>query len=159
MVAAFEPAVEGSTGWSRVYVDLPGCGESPAGPANSDGVVEAVCAYVDASFGAEPFLLAGCSYGGYLAAAIARRRPQQAAGLLLVCPGIKILPDERVLPEGHPTAASDDWLMDVDPALHEHLNQALGERSRQVAGRVGRLLSSAGPRDEKYLERLRTTGY
>lgn len=34
-------------------------GESPAGPENSDGVVDAVCAYIN-----EQFLLAECSYGG-----------------------------------------------------------------------------------------------
>ncbi len=159
MAAAFEPTIEGSACWQRVYVDLPGCGQSPAGAESSDGVVDAVCDYVDAKLGSEPFLLSGCSYGGYLAAAIARRRPDQVAGLLLVCPGIKILADDRVLPEGPSSPAAGDWLTDVPPDLHDHLSRAVGHRTGEVASRVARALSAGGPADEEYLQRLRTTGY
>lgn len=159
MAAAFEPAIEGSAGWQRVYVDLPGCGRSPAGAESSDGVVDAVCDYIDANLGGGPFLLIGCSYGGYLAAAIARRRPDQVAGLLLVCPGIKILADDRVLPEGPSSPAAGDWLADVPQDLQDHLNRALGRRTREVAAHLGRLLTAGGHADEAYLQRLRTTGY
>jgi pimeloyl-ACP methyl ester carboxylesterase len=40
---------------------------------------------VDAVIGEEAFLLVGHSYGGYLARAIANRRPRQVAGLALLC--------------------------------------------------------------------------
>lgn len=159
MAAAFEPTIEGSACWQRVYVDLPGCGRSPAGAESSDGVVDAVCDYVDAKLGSEPFLLSGCSYGGYLADAIARRRPDQVAGLLLVCPGIKILGEDRVLPEGPSIRAADDWLADVPQDLHDHLSRAVGNRTHEVGSRLGRVLSGSGPADEEYLQRLRTTGY
>jgi pimeloyl-ACP methyl ester carboxylesterase len=39
---ALEPVLAGCPDRRRIYVDLPGCGESPPGPANSDGVVDLV---------------------------------------------------------------------------------------------------------------------
>jgi len=87
MAAALEPAVADLAGWQRIYVDPPGCGQSPPGPADSDGVVEVLADFLDREIGSTRPLLAGCSYGGYLAASLARRHPQRIAGLLLVCHG------------------------------------------------------------------------
>lgn len=159
MAAAFEPAVEGFAGWQRVYLDLPGCGRSPAGASDSDGVVDAVCEHIDEVLGCGRFLLAGCSYGGYLAAAIARRRPDQVAGLLLVCPGIKILVEDRILPEQPCAPAALDWLADVPLEFHDHLRRAVGNRTGEAAAHLGQLLAGDSRADEQYLRRLRTTGY
>jgi len=159
MAAAMEPVFDDCAGWRRIYVDLPGCGQSPAGPADSDGVVDAVAEFVDREVGTGPILLAGCSYGGYLAAALARRRPERIAGLLLVCPGIKILAEDRDLPEAQDSPAAADWLAGLPSQLRAHLSSALGNRTRDVAARVAAVLASSDPGDEEYLQRLRTTGY
>src|SRR6266550_1332634 len=84
---AFEPAFAEPNGLRRIYVDLPGTGRSAAVAPSSDAVLEAVRETVDAALGPDPYLLAGCSYGGYLAAALARRDPERVQGLLLVCAG------------------------------------------------------------------------
>lgn len=103
---AFEPVFSARTGWRRIYVDLPGCGDSPAGPATSAGIVDELSAFVDRRCGAEPVLLVGWSYGAYLAAPLARRRPADVRGLLLVCPGVRISSGDRDLPE--PMAGTGD---------------------------------------------------
>lgn len=157
--AAMEPALSGCTGWQRRYVDLPGCGESPAGPEDSDGVVDAIIDYVDTTLGDGRFVLAGCSYGGYLAAAVARRRPAQVAGLLLVCSGVKIVPADRDLPPGTAASTQKGWLDDTPPDLREHLSSAVGNRSREVAALISAVLTASSPGDEEYLYRLRATGY
>jgi len=96
--AAFAPAFAGA-GLREVYPDLPGHGDSPAGcPAASQAVLDAVCAWLDRHVGA-PVLLAGASYGAYLAAGIARQRPEIVRGLLLVCPGVTMSRGSRNLPE------------------------------------------------------------
>ena len=41
---------------------------------------------ISAEIGSEPFLLIGHSFGGHLARGIAARRPDQVAGLELICP-------------------------------------------------------------------------
>ena len=156
--AAMEPALADQHGWRRVYVDLPGCGNSPPGPENSDGVLAAVDEFVEDSFGAEPFLLAGFSYGGYIATGLARRRRDQIAGLLLTCSGVKIRPEDRTLPGRPPDAPEDGWLADVPPRLHSHLTVALGRRTRHVATRVADMITASNA-DEDYLARLRSTGY
>lgn len=159
MIAALEPALAASSGLRRIYLDLPGTGQSPSGPANSDGVVDAVSDFVDREIGSARFLIAGWSYGGYLAAALARRRPEQIAGLLLICHGTKILLSDRDVAAA-PTVTDDaDWLVDVPSDLRAHISVALGNRTRDTAGRVATMLVTSGPGDDEYLERLRNTGY
>ncbi|MEV4628313.1 alpha/beta hydrolase [Micromonospora sp. NPDC049523] len=159
MVAALEPAVAASAGLRRIYLDLPGTGRSPGGPENSDGVLDAIADFVDTEIGTAPFLVAGWSYGGYLAAGLARRRPDQVAGLLLICHGTRILPADRDVPVAPVVSEEADWLVDVPPDLRAHLSVALGNRTRDAAERVATVLVASGPGDEEYLERLRNTGY
>ena len=160
--AAFDQPLAAAGGLRRCYVDLPGHGESPAGPPDSDGIVGVVSGLLDRELPGQRFLLAGWSYGAYLAMALARRRPGGVAGMLLVCPGIKISVADRDLPAapagpGAPEEAG--WLDDVPGHLREHLSVALGHRTREVAGRVSRVLTGSAPGDEAYRERLRATGY
>lgn len=62
---------------TRSRLVTPDLGEGPAG---LDAAADAVLA----GLGDEPFVLGGCSMGGYLAMAILRKAPAQVAGLLLV---------------------------------------------------------------------------
>ncbi|MFI6757851.1 alpha/beta fold hydrolase [Micromonospora sp. NPDC050417] len=158
MVAALEPALAAGPGVRRIYLDLPGTGQSPGGPPNSDGVLDWIGEVVDREIGSEPFLVAGWSYGGYLAAALARRRPEQVGGLLLICHGTKILRADRDVPVAPVVSEEADWLVEVPPDLRAHLAVALGNRTRETAGRVAGVLVASGPGDEEYLERLRA-GY
>lgn len=88
MLGCMEPVFAGRSGYRRLYPELPGMGKSPAPAsiASSDDVLDAVQDFVDDAVGAEPFLLVGESYGGYLARALAHTRPAQVLGLALVCP-------------------------------------------------------------------------
>jgi pimeloyl-ACP methyl ester carboxylesterase len=88
IMAALEPLFADRPGYRRLYPDLPGMGRTPAPEAidGNDAVVELLGGLIDAVIGAEPFLLVGHSYGGYLARAIANHRPDQVAGLALLCP-------------------------------------------------------------------------
>ena len=99
VMACLEPALDGSTGYRRIYPDLPGAGRSPA-PAtvsSADDVLDALLAFADDVVGDEPLLVAGHSAGGYFAEALARRRPAQVVGLLLLCP---LLAGTRDVPAG-----------------------------------------------------------
>ena len=114
IMVALEPLFADRPGYRRVYPDLPGMGRTPAPEAvdSNDAVVELLLGLVDAVVGKEAFLLVGQSYGGYLARAIANRRPGQVAGLALVCAvgeGGEEVPEHVVL-----HAAAD---LDLDGAL------------------------------------------
>ena len=87
IMGALEPLFADRPGHRRIYPDLPGMGRTPAPETidSNDAVVDTLLGLVDAVIGEEAFLLVGQSYGGYLARAIANRRPRQVAGLALVC--------------------------------------------------------------------------
>jgi len=87
IMGALEPLFADRPGHRRVYPDLPGMGRTPAPDAvnSNDDVLGILLGLVDAVIGEEAFLLVGHSYGGYLARALANRRPGQVAGLALVC--------------------------------------------------------------------------
>jgi pimeloyl-ACP methyl ester carboxylesterase len=91
-------------------------GRTPA-PETVDGadaVLDTLLVLVDTVIG-EMFLVVGHSYGGYLARAIANRRPGQVGGLALICSlaGEQGGGDER--PEHVILYAAGD--LDVDGAL------------------------------------------
>lgn len=114
--AGLEAVFADRSGYRRIYPDLPGMGRTPlpATVGSNDDVVEVLLGLVDAVIGDEAFLLVGQSYGGYLARAIASRRPGQIAGLALICSADAQTAAEDV--PGHVVvhAASD---VDADAAL------------------------------------------
>ena len=151
---AFAPAFAGRTGLREVYLDLPGHGDSPGvGPAHSQSVLDAVCQWIQSHLDG-PVLLAGSSYGGYLATGIARQHPDLVRGLLLVCPGVRTGPADRDLPTEEPPAAEPGWLDAAPAGLHAHLDRALGRRTRQVVTTVLEALTAGGPGDEEYQDAL-----
>jgi pimeloyl-ACP methyl ester carboxylesterase len=87
LMGALEPLFADRPGYRRIYPDLPGMGRTPAPDTltSNDDVLEVLLGLVDAVIGERALLLVGQSYGGYLARAIANRRPSQVAGLALVC--------------------------------------------------------------------------
>lgn len=156
---AFEPAFAARPDWQRIYVDLPGTGDSAPVAPHSDAVLDAVVATVEALLGAESFALAGCSYGGYLATAVTRRVPHRVQALLLVCSGVKIRPADRDLAGVLDSVPEPGWLDGVPPSLHPHFTQAIGRQTAGVAARIAAALDAAKPTDDAYLEVLRSTGY
>jgi pimeloyl-ACP methyl ester carboxylesterase len=156
MAAAFEPIFTQVEDWRRIYVDLPGTGTSPPVAPASDAVLDAVQNYIAPL---DRFVLAGCSYGGYLAAGLARRIPARIAGLLLVCSGVKILPEQRDLSGALASSPEPGWLDATPERLHSHLQLAVGHQTRDVVARIARAVDGEPPSDERYLDALRSTGY
>lgn len=95
----YEPIFARRDGWRRIYPDLPGMGSSVARRIdNQDDMLAALIAFVDRVLPGERFVLCGTSGGGYLARAIAARRRDQVAGLLLRVPAVIPNTAERTLP-------------------------------------------------------------
>jgi pimeloyl-ACP methyl ester carboxylesterase len=112
MTGCLEPIFAGRPGYRRLYPDLPGMGQSPAGAIDSsDGIMAALRDFIDTEIGAEPFVLIGESYGGYLARGLVAERPEQILGLGLVCPiGIALEHAERTVPD-HVVLESDQAVL------------------------------------------------
>lgn len=159
MAEVAEPVFAATAGWWRLYVDLPGTGASPPGQPRSDAVLDEVAHAIDSMLGDQRFLIAGWSYGGYLAAGLARRLPARIGGLLMVCTSFKIRPQDRNLTGVLPSNAEPGWLADVPPNLHDHFTHAIGCQTTAVANRVAAVLARNGPTDEPYLAALRANGF
>ncbi len=87
MAGCMEPVFESRPEYRRIYLDLPGMGASsaPLELASSDAILDALCAFLTKEIKGN-FLLAGQSYGGYLARGVLARMPERVDGLLLLCP-------------------------------------------------------------------------
>ncbi len=122
MLGCLEPVFAKRPGYRRLYPDLPGMGKSPAPPriAGSDDMLDAVQDFIDDTIGAEPFLLVGESYGGYLSRALVRARPRQVLGLALICPpGRNLEKSERLVPERQVLRPDPELLASLDAPLAE----------------------------------------
>ena len=113
MTGCLEPIFADLPGYRRLYPDLPGMGQSPAGSIDSsDGIQAAVEEFIDAEIGAEPFVLIGESYGGYLSRGLIAKRPEQILGLGLICSiGIELENADRTVPD-HVVLRSDPGVLD-----------------------------------------------
>jgi len=103
MKGCMEPIFESlDTPWQRIYLDLPGMGktEGRSWITGSDQILEVVLAFIDGIIPGQHFVIAGESYGGYLARGIIKERTALVDGLLMICP-----------------VAKQDW-RNVDAALH-----------------------------------------
>lgn len=95
MKIVFEPIFAEQKAYQRIYIDLPGMGDSngPLTFASSDRILAAVLTFIEKTID-QPFLLIGYSYGGYLARAITVKRPDWVRGLMLLAP--MVVPDHTV---------------------------------------------------------------
>lgn len=90
----FEPVFTKTSGFSRIYIDLPGMGKSPANDVKDlDDMYHRLGQFIDFRLGKSKFLLVGSSCGGYLARALAQKYSEQVDGLLLRVPLIE--PNDR----------------------------------------------------------------
>ena len=88
MARFMEPLFKQRDGWLRIYPDLPGTGLTPSIDrlTTHDAMLNAMLAFIDTVIPAQHFVLAGYSYGGYLARGVTSRRPVLIDGLMLCAP-------------------------------------------------------------------------
>ncbi|CAN0583116.1 unnamed protein product [Ectocarpus sp. 12 AP-2014] len=86
MLGALEPIFDGTSGWKRVYIDLPGHGLSRVNEnvATQEDVFHMIAGFADAVFADDRFAIIGESRGSYHAMAFAHCRPNDLLGMMLV---------------------------------------------------------------------------
>src|SRR5437763_4686406 len=100
MARFMEPLFTQREGWLRIYPDLPGTGRTPAVDrlATHDAMLEVMLAFIDTVIPDQRFVLAGLSYGGYLARGVVYHRAASIDGVLLCAPQVKAEPAQAHLP-------------------------------------------------------------
>ena len=100
MKRLMEPLFVQREGWLRLYPDLPGTGRTPGADrlATHEAMLDAVLAFIDTVIPGQRFILAGLSYGGYLARGVVYHRAEQIDGVMLCAPQVKADPAQSHLP-------------------------------------------------------------
>ena len=86
----FEPILSARAGWRRIYPDLPGHGRSPAAAriTTPDELLSVLAEFVTATLGDARFVLAGTSFGAYLARGLVHLLGDRVDGVCLNVPAI-----------------------------------------------------------------------
>jgi pimeloyl-ACP methyl ester carboxylesterase len=149
-----EPLFPQREGWRRLYPDLPGTGRSPALErlATHDQMLDAMLAFIDTVIPGQRFVLAGYSYGGYLARGVLYHRAASVDGLLLCAPAVTAPPAH--LPEK--TALVED------PVLVARLDPGIASlvvvQSPAVVEAVGVVEAEVQLADHAFIARLDEAG-
>lgn len=100
MMESVEPVFQSEVGWKRIYLDLPGHGQSPAQDkiCSQNDLLSAVMEFVDDIVPDGPFAIIGESRGSYLATGFAHLRSQRISGMALIVPGGSPSADPERLP-------------------------------------------------------------
>jgi pimeloyl-ACP methyl ester carboxylesterase len=100
MIFEMERHFKERSGWKRIYIDMPGHGKTPGAEwiTSTDQVLKVVEEFVDKVIRGKRFVVAGTSYGAYIARGIVYRKGVQIDGLLLNVPSILSDNTKRTLP-------------------------------------------------------------
>lgn len=158
-----EPVFAGVPGYRRLYPDLPGMGQSVPAPAltNADAMAETLMDWVDATLGDAPFILAGQSYGGYLALGLLCSRLQsRVSGVMLLCPVTRAAREARTLPP-HTRVIEDAALLaeNSGDAFEDFLQYAVTATPETWARYREAILPGLEAADRNFIDRFRKTGY
>src|SRR5215470_541600 len=151
MARFMEPLFTQRDGWLRLYPDLPGTGRTP-GPdrlATHDQLLEALLAFIDTVIPGQRFVVAGYSYGGYLARGVVYHRASSIDGLLLCAPGVKANPAQAQLPP--------QTTLVEDPALADELGPVaslIAVQSPRVVEAMHQVLAEVKIADHPFNDRL-----
>ena len=99
LVADLEPVFAARQGWSRIHLDLPGHGATPAPSwlTSNDQMLALLQGFVDAVLPGQRFAVLGNSYGGYLSLGLVRTMADRIEGAALVVPDVPAADGTREL--------------------------------------------------------------
>lgn len=117
MYGCMEPIFNEKEGYKRIYLDLPGMGQSESADwiRNSDTMLDIITEFIDEIIPQESFILAGESYGGILARGLVYRMAERIDGLFLLCPAILYKHENHNVPEHTVLSKDETLLQELDP--------------------------------------------
>ena len=162
MASYLEPSFEQRDGWKRIYLDLPGMGntQGPDWISNSDQMLEAVLDFIEAVIPQQPFTLAGYSYGAYLARGVVCRKFNLVEGLMLICPVVIADHSKRSRP-AHKTLVKDAvFVASLEPRLQEVFDSIAVVQNQRVWDRSQVRIEAEKLADGDFISRLQAnSGY
>ncbi|MGA9141819.1 MAG: alpha/beta hydrolase [Methanocella sp.] len=162
MTGCMEPIFRGRPGWKRIYIDLPGMGKTRGTDdiVNADGMLDVVIRFVEKVVPEGRFLVAGESYGGYLAQGMVYRVPERLDGVLLICPVVVADRKKRTLPRRATFFRNEALLAGIEPAVRSFFERMLVLQDKKRWERFqADIVPGMRSKDEAFLSRFQQSGY
>jgi len=156
MVDTLEPLFADRQGWKRIYIDIPGHGQSPVDPSisNHEEVLDIILSFVDEVLPGQGFAVAGESRGGYLARGIVRRRPDLVDGALFIVPGRYAVAARGSVPPHVTLATADELIATLQPHEVDRFN-TLVVQSAEILEKIRRYkISAVALADQEHQEKI-----
>lgn len=117
MLADMEPLFQNRSGWRRIYPDLPGMGRTPGADwiTNQDQMLEIVIEFIQTVAPGQHFVLAGTSYGGYLARGLIHECSAIIDGVSLLVPQVETDETKQHLPAHQVLVENPQFLSRLTP--------------------------------------------
>lgn len=158
LVSTMEPLFKDRDGWKRIYPDLPGMGETPGMDwiTLQDQILDIVLEFVDDVVPGQRFVVAGVSYGGYLARGVVFQRSVLMDGLLLIVPVMLADDTQRTLPSHIPLVKDPALVSELEPNLAEAFQGFAVVQSRELLDSMKAVGAPAREiADHEFLSKLR----
>jgi pimeloyl-ACP methyl ester carboxylesterase len=162
MRGCMEPVFRHRHGYKRIYFDLPGHGRTHASDRleNSDQMLELVSDFIRKTAGDGEFLVAGESYGGYLARGLIYHMPGRVDGALLICPVIVPEHSKRELPPQTAMVKDEELIASLKPIERENFELMATVQDRKTWKRFDREMMTGKWRENPVFgERFQKHGY
>jgi pimeloyl-ACP methyl ester carboxylesterase len=117
MMHDFEPCFVDRPGWQRIYIDLPGMGSTPARSwiHNQDDMLDVLLSFLTEVVPSRQLVLAGVSYGGYLARGLVHQLGSRIDGVCLIVPMVYGFDRELDVPPAVTLVRNDELGSELAP--------------------------------------------
>lgn len=162
MTGCMEPIMKNRPGYKRIYMDLPGMGRSKAPDwlENTDQMLDIVIGFSKKVMPDGDLLVAGESYGGYLARGMVYKIRERIDGVLLICPVMVGERSKRQLPPRRVFVKDEKLLARINPEDRKFFGRMLILQDKRRWERFQQdILPGRRMMDTAFLERLKQHGY
>lgn len=162
MTGCMEPIMKNRPGYKRIYMDLPGMGRSKAPDwlENTDQMLDIVIGFSKKVMPDGDLLVAGESYGGYLARGMVYKIRERIDGVLLICPVMVGEWSKRQLPPRRVFVKDEKLLARINPEDRKFFGRMLILQDKRRWERFQQdILPGRRMMDTAFLERLKQHGY
>jgi pimeloyl-ACP methyl ester carboxylesterase len=156
MAHDMEPLFTKRCGWRRIYPDLPGMGKTRGADwiTQQEQMLDAVISFIDTVAPGERLVVAGTSYGGYLARGLVYRRAAQLDGLMINVPVIMADAAKRNVPQHRVIREDIDFLAALTPNEQEIREIAVAQSMRVLEACRETIAPAVASADQAFLKRL-----
>lgn len=151
-----EPLFVNRPGWRRIYPDLPGMGNTrgPEWLTTHDQMLEVVLAFWDQVAPGERCVVAGNSYGGYLAWGVIHQRGTHVDGALLTVPLIETDDRKKRYPK-HQSLKTEPGFLEALQPDEDYLRNFLVVQTLDLLAVYRRVITAAvKDADQAFLQRI-----